>query len=129
MTSYSIHYTKLYEAQGGVVPNLNDFIHVDEVMPYKAKKAGYIKQIKALNIGLASMKLGGGRETKEQDIDPNVGIVLHKKVGQCVEVGEVLCDIYRNQKWSDDILGLLDDAYCIVEEVVETPETIKTIIG
>lgn len=117
------------EAQGGTVPVLDKFITVDEIIPYKAKKAGYIKRIKALNIGLASMKLGGGRETKEDDIDPNVGIVLHQKVGDLVKVGDTVCDIYKNKRWSDDILELLDEAYEIVEEEIQTPDTIKTIIG
>lgn len=117
------------EAQGGSIPDLEHFIEVKEILPYKAKKSGYIKQIKALNIGLASMKLGGGRETKDDDIDPNVGIVLHKKVGAYVEKGETLCDIYRNKELDEDIIPLLDEAYLIVSEEIPTPATIKEIIS
>ncbi len=116
------------EAQGGHVGNLEDFVTVEEILPYKAKKAGYIKRIKALNIGLASMKLGGGRETKEDTIDPNVGIILHEKVGAKVEVGDVLCDIYKNKPLSEDIIPLLDEAFEIVEEEIKIPQTIKKII-
>ncbi len=117
------------EAQGGKIPNLETFIEVKEILPYKAKKSGYIKRIKALNIGLVSMKLGGGRETKDDIIDPNVGIKLHKKVGDFVNKGDVLCDIYKNKPLSEDILPLLDEAYEIVEEKISRPETIKTIIN
>jgi len=117
------------EAQGGKIPNLETFIEIKEILPYKAKKSGYIKRIKALNIGLASMKLGGGRETKEDIIDPNVGIKLHKKVGDFVNKGDVLCDIYKNKPLSEDIIPLLDEAYEIVEEKIPTPKTIKTIIN
>ncbi len=117
------------EAQGGKIPDLETFIEIKEILPYKAKKSGYIKRIKALNIGLASMKLGGGRETKEDIIDPNVGIKLHKKVGDFVNKGDVLCDIYKNKPLSEDIIPLLDEAYEIVEEKIPTPKTIKTIIN
>lgn len=121
-------FKEFVEAQGGSFPDLSNFIDVEEVVPYKAKSSGYIKRIKALNIGLASMNLGGGRETKDDVIDPNVGIVLHEKVGAKVQKGDVLCDIYRNKPLSEDIITLLDDAFEIVDDVVNIPETIKEVI-
>jgi pyrimidine-nucleoside phosphorylase len=123
---------KFYEfihAQGGHIDNLEDFIKVSEIVPFKAKKSGYIKTIKALNIGLASMKLGGGRATKEDDIDPMVGILLKNKVGDYVKKGDVLLDIYANGEITDEIYGLLSDAYVITDEVVEKVSIIKEIIN
>lgn len=123
---------KFYEfiqAQGGHIDNLEDFIKVDEIVPFKAKKSGYIKTIKALNIGLASMKLGGGRATKEDDIDPMVGILLKNKVGDYIKEGDVLLDIYANGKITDEIYDLLNDAYVITDEVVEKSSIIKEIIN
>ena len=122
-------FLEFVKAQGGQLTDINELIQVEEIVPYYAKKSGYIKQIKALNIGLASMKLGGGRETKDDDIDPNVGIELHKKVGDHVEVGDLLLNIYRNKPIVDDIYDLLDDAYVLVKEHVAPPKTIKKIIG
>jgi pyrimidine-nucleoside phosphorylase len=116
------------EAQGGKIGDLEDFINVENIIPYKAKKSGYIQRIKALNIGLVSMKLGGGRETKEQNIDPNVGVVLNKKVGDFVNKGDLLCELYANKPLSDDILPMLDDAYELVQEKVNKPDTILKII-
>ncbi|TIC98571.1 putative pyrimidine-nucleoside phosphorylase [Staphylococcus epidermidis FS1] len=55
---------------------------------FKAKKDGYITAIIANEIGIASMMLGAGRQTKEDVIDLGVGIVLNKKVGEHVEKGE-----------------------------------------
>lgn len=52
---------------------------------FKAKKDGYITEIIANEIGVASMMLGAGRQTKEDVIDLGVGIVLNKKVGEHVE--------------------------------------------
>ncbi len=125
-------YAKFIEfvtAQGGHIDDIDNFVKVKEVVEYKAKQAGYIKRIKAKNIGLASMKLGGGRATKEDVIDPMVGIVLQHKIGDYVEVGETLADIYTNTGVSAEILADLDDAYIIVTEKVEKPSIIKEIIS
>jgi pyrimidine-nucleoside phosphorylase len=111
-------FLEFIKAQGALDVDFDNFISVEEVLPYKAKKTGYIKQIKALNIGLASMKLGGGRETKDDDIDPNVGIILKKKVGDFVNIGDELLDIYRNKALPNDIFDLLDEAYVIVKDQI-----------
>ncbi|MFA7560844.1 MAG: pyrimidine-nucleoside phosphorylase [Candidatus Izemoplasmatales bacterium] len=122
---------KFYEfikAQGGHIDNLDEFVEVKEIVPYLAKKSGYIKTIKALNIGLAAMKLGGGRETKEDSIDPMVGIVLNKKVGDKVDENDTLAFIYTNRNDNQEIIELLDDAYKIEKEEVKKTPIIKKII-
>ncbi len=115
-------------AQGGQPVDTETFVEAKEITPYKAKVAGYIKKIKALNIGLASMRLGGGRETKDDTIDPDVGIVLKHKIGDIVSIDEPLLDIYHNQPLDSEFLRLLDEAFDIVERPVHKPETIKKII-
>jgi pyrimidine-nucleoside phosphorylase len=100
-------------SQGGQIHDLDTFIQVKEVIPFVAQKEGYIHNIKAQSIGLASMKLGGGREVKTDIIDPMVGIVLHKKVGAYVKKGDVLLDIYANKSVSSEILDSLLDAFDI----------------
>jgi pyrimidine-nucleoside phosphorylase len=57
---------------------------------------GFVTAIQCEQIGIASMMLGGGREKKEDSIDPAVGLVLHKKVGERVARGEPLCTIHYN---------------------------------
>jgi len=116
------------EAQGGHIDDLDTFIQVQEVYEYKAKSSGYIKSIKALNIGLASMKIGGGRETKDDDIDPSVGIVLSKKIGDKVSKGDVLAKVYLNSILTDNVLEDLNDAFTITDEVQEKKPIIKEII-
>ena len=59
-------------------------------------KSGYLSNIKAKNIGEASMILGAGRNRKEDSIDFSAGIVLNKKVGDKVALGDVLCTIYSS---------------------------------
>ena len=116
------------EAQGGHIDDLDHFIEVEEVYEYKANKAGYIQNIKALHIGLASMKIGGGRETKEDDIDPSVGVVLEKKIGDKVEKGDVLAKVFLNQPLPDDVLNDLNEAFTITTQKIEKPAIIKEII-
>ena len=55
---------------------------------------GYVNHIYAGGVGLVSMHLGGGRATKDSEIDLRVGVVLHKKVGDAVKVGESLAVIH-----------------------------------
>lgn len=116
------------EAQGGHIDDLDHFIQVQEIYEFKADKAGYIKNIKALNIGLASMKIGGGRETKEDNIDPSVGIVLEKKIGDFVHKNDVLAKVYLNSKLGDNILDDLKQAFIISEDKQEIAPVIKEII-
>ena len=59
-------------------------------------RSGYVSAIQCEDIGTACGVVGGGRETKEDRIDPAVGIVLHKKVGDRVSAGEPLCTLHYN---------------------------------
>jgi pyrimidine-nucleoside phosphorylase len=59
-------------------------------------RAGYVSSMQCEQIGTACVILGGGREKKEDSVDPAVGIVLHKKVGDKVEGGEPLATVYYN---------------------------------
>jgi len=61
-------------------------------------KSGYVTAIRGEQVGIASMLLGGGREKKEDSVDPAVGIVLEKKVGDEVKAGSSLCTIHFNSE-------------------------------
>ena len=66
------------------------------------RASGYISAIDAEDIGLASTMIGAGRDTKEDVIDPAVGVILEVKVGQKIDAGSVLCRIYyttRRAAW------------------------------
>ena len=112
----------------------DSIVHSPEKLPsakyqveFKAKKDGFITEIIANEIGVASMMLGGGRQTKEDDIDLGVGIVLNKKVGEHVEKGENILTIHTNTKEIDDILYKLDNSITI-ESKGEAPTLIHKII-
>lgn len=61
-------------------------------------QSGYIEKIDCDEIGICSLILGGGRETKESEIDLSVGLILNKKVGDRVASGEPLAVIYANDR-------------------------------
>ncbi|HPC78477.1 MAG TPA: hypothetical protein PK811_09115, partial [bacterium] len=82
--------------------------------------SGYIGRLDAYLIGEAVRTLGAGRYRKEDRIDPNVGIILKKKMGDYVEKGEVLLEIYYNseEKLSSS-LRLTERAISINKDAVE----------
>ncbi len=63
-----------------------------------AESDGVIARIHAENVGLVSMKLGGGRATKEDVIDPAVGVVLRHKVGDSITAGENLASVHASDE-------------------------------
>jgi pyrimidine-nucleoside phosphorylase len=62
----------------------------------RSQQAGYVQTINCEQVGIASLVLGGGREKKEDSIDPAVGIVLHKKLGDAVAQNEAICTFHYN---------------------------------
>lgn len=62
----------------------------------KASEAGYVAKIDTENIGIAAMLLGAGRKMKEDKIDFSAGITMHKKIGDQVALGDVLCVLHTN---------------------------------
>lgn len=64
----------------------------------KAVSSGYVSSFACEQVGTACVVLGGGRERKEDSVDPSVGIVLHKKVGRPVSAGESLATIHYSSE-------------------------------
>ena len=67
-------------------------------MQVPSMKSGYLTSMQCEQIGTACVILGGGRERKEDSVDPAVGIVLHKKVGDRVSAGEPVATIHYNDE-------------------------------
>lgn len=93
-------------------------------------RTGHVFRIKAEEIGKAAMIIGAGRATKEDGIDHAVGIKILKKVGDKVESGEKLAEIYyNNSKNVEESKKMTLDAYIISSDKAERPEAILKIIG
>ena len=122
-------FLELIKAQGAIIDTFDDdFIKCKEIVPLIAERSGYIKKIDALTLGLCSMRLGAGREKKEDSIDPNVGLYLEHQVGEYVNKGDILMKIYRNDKWDDKIIDDLMGAYEFSDTKVEPDKVIDEIL-
>jgi len=91
---------------------------------------GYVSRIVCDEVGICSLILGGGRETKESEIDLSVGLVLQKKVGDKVTAGEPVAVIHasdedRAQEAGKRFLA----AFCITREPPAKKALIREIIG
>ncbi len=89
------------KAQGGdaeAVYDVSKLPQADIIEAVEAPEDGYIAKIACAEVGICSLILGGGRETKESEIDLAVGIVLTKKVGDKVEKGETIAYIHANDR-------------------------------
>ena len=123
---------QMVRAQGGneravYDPSLLPLAKIQKEVP--APAAGYVSHIKAEQVGLVSMHLGGGRATKEDTIDLSVGVVLHKKVGDRVAVGESLGTIHASdEEKANKAVELLQSCYELSPEPVEKPSFIKGVV-
>ncbi len=86
-------YERWIRAQGGD-PGLDALPRAPVVREVLAPRAGIVIRLAALEIGVASLELGGGRRTKDGEIDHAVGVVCSAKRGQTVEAGQVLADVH-----------------------------------
>jgi len=122
-------FRRLVEAQGGDGRVVED---PDGVLPRApvvgqaaASRRGWVSSIDALAVGRESMRLGAGRERKEDTIDPAVGIVLEAKVGDFVEKGAPLATIHASdEEAAARAVRTLEAAFELSTDAVEKPELI-----
>ena len=110
-------FKRFVKQQGGdisFVDNPNLLPKTRVVTPYKSARSGYIHKIQADIVGLSSLILGAGRNTKDSEIDLAVGIVLNKKIGDYVEKGDILAYIHSdNPNKTNECINKLATAYKI----------------
>ncbi|WEV47489.1 pyrimidine-nucleoside phosphorylase [Bifidobacterium sp. ESL0690] len=117
-------------AQGGdgrVVDDYSIMPHAKYRIELPAKASGYVSQMLADEVGIASMKLGGGREKADDKLDYGVGIELNKKVGDKVCEGESLLTICSESEDVDDIKELLYSCIKIGDKAEPYPMIYKII--
>ena len=92
-----------------------------------ATASGYVDSIDAEQVGVAASILGAGRQTKEDEIDLAVGIILHKKVGDAVKEGDVLATLEANTEAVEDVVKKVQNSYHYGQDQKQT-KLIKRII-
>jgi len=94
-------FRQLVVAQGGDGSQVDDPSKLPSasfIEAVYAPKTGYVKEIVAREVGLASVALGAGRAKKTDSIDLSVGVIVHAKVGDYVKRGDLLFTVHANDK-------------------------------
>jgi pyrimidine-nucleoside phosphorylase len=107
----------MVEMQGGDVGAIDDPKRLPQAkkrMEVESRRNGFVASIASEQVGTACVILGGGRERKEDAVDPAVGLVLHKKVGQQVAAGDPLCTIhYNSEPAATRARQMIEESYAI----------------
>lgn len=123
-------FLELVSKQGGdvsFIENTEKFEKAKYIIPVVAKKEGYISELDALAVGKISVNLGAGRMKKEDGIDNSVGIVLNKKIGDKVKIGDELAYIHANNEGKGKIA--VEDLYNAYEFSTEEVSKQEHILG
>ena len=125
-------FKELVQNQNGdisYIDNPNLFKKAKYILPVVSDKTGYIKKLDAKMVGEISVALGAGRIKKEDKIDEAVGIILKKKTGDKVNVGDILGYIHANdEQKGKNAVNVLLASYEISSELVQKPECILKIL-
>jgi len=112
-------FRQMVTLQGGDVRALDDpdrLPRAKHVQDVSSPRGGYVAAMDCEAVGTACVVLGGGREKKEDAVDPTVGIILHRKVGDRVAAGEPLCTVHSNSEArTARAMKLLLESYYITE--------------
>lgn len=91
----------MIQAQGGdarVCQDTSRLPSAERIIPVLSQQAGYIAKMDTQSIGTCAQLLGAGREKLGDKIDPAVGIVMKKRVGDFVRTGDVLAEFHVNEQ-------------------------------
>jgi thymidine phosphorylase len=126
-------FKEVIQAQGGnpqVLDRFDLLPNATGVREITSPRAGFVTGIAAEDIGSASSMIGAGRDTKEDTIDPAVGVILEVKVGEKVDAGSVLCRIYyTGDERLDEAAEIVEDAFKISTHSPEERELILEVVG
>ncbi|MBO5398392.1 MAG: thymidine phosphorylase [Clostridia bacterium] len=125
-------FVEVVKKQGGdisYIENLDKFEKAPYIMPVLSPKAGYVADLSAELVGRASVELGAGRQRKEDEIDPRVGIIVCKKTGDKVEKEEAIAYVHANSpEKAEEAVLKVKNAYTIVDKKVKKPSVILEIL-
>ena len=120
-------FEEMIAAQGGDLEDLYRPTQAAYVVEVRAEQSGYITELPAMEFGLFAMRLGAGRAVKSDELDYETGIVFEKKVGETVEIGEIVAKIYANEKISQELVTEFQKNVKIGSESVAVSEIIEII--
>jgi pyrimidine-nucleoside phosphorylase len=115
----------------GVIDDPRRLAHARQTLEVTSPSDGFIAATQCEQLGVACVVLGGGREKKEDTIDPGVGLEFHKRIGDAVKRGEPLCTLHYNARGRlTEAQQLVETAYRIEPEIPKAiPPLIHRVIG
>ena len=126
-------FKEVIQAQGGnpqVLDRFDLLPNATGVQEINTPRGGYVSAIDAELIGQAATMIGAGRDSKESEIDPAVGLILEVKVGQKVDAGGVLCRLYcTKEDRVEDASQIVEDAFRISAQPPEPRELILEVVS
>ncbi len=120
-------FEEMIAAQGGDLEDLYRPSQAAYVAEVRAEQSGFITELPAMEFGLFAMRLGAGRAVKSDKLDYETGIVFEKKVGETVEIGEIVAKIYANEKISQELVTEFQKNVRIGSESVAVSEIVEVI--
>ncbi|WP_193062197.1 pyrimidine-nucleoside phosphorylase [Oceanobacillus oncorhynchi] len=115
------------EAQDGDMSSIHE-IEAKQSIDVTAEKAGYISSVETQQMGEAAMLLGAGRKTKDDQIDHQVGITFHVKLGDKLQAGDKLATIHTNIEDNAAVIQKIKDAITITETPVQVNPSVIDVI-
>jgi pyrimidine-nucleoside phosphorylase len=120
---------KLQSGDARVIDNSERLPHAKYTLEVTSPTSGRVAAIDCEAVGHACVILGGGREKKEDAVDPAVGIVLHRKLGDAVTTGEPLCTVHANSETrAARAIELLLKSYQITDAPPEKKKLVHRVI-
>jgi pyrimidine-nucleoside phosphorylase len=126
-------FRQMVALQGGDVKAIDDTSllprakHTQKVL---SRGNGFVSQIDCESVGKACVILGGGRAKKEDAVDPGVGIIVHKKLGEKVSAGEALCTIhYNSDARAKEAAALLEKSFRVSEQAAAKRSLVRRVIS
>ncbi len=113
-------FAAVVESQGGdprIVDDPDLLPAAPAILAVPAQKAGWVRAVDGLEIGRVARLLGAGRLVKGGEVDLSAGVVLHRKAGEFVEEGELLCTLHaRDASLAESLSEQARAAFSLGEE-------------
>lgn len=125
-------FATMIQAQGGdarVCQDTSRLPSAERIIPVLSQQAGYIAKMDTQSIGTCAQLLGAGREKLGDKIDPAVGIVMKKRVGDFVRTGDVLAEFHVNeQNMLQEAMRRFSAAFAYSKKPVDPPKLVYGLV-
>ena len=108
---------KLLGGDISYIEDTNKFIKPKYIIPIYSKSKGYVSYVDTKLLGTISMLIGGGRIKKDDKINHSVGLKFYPKIGNYINVGDKVADLYINEL-NEDIVNMILNAFKLSDEKV-----------